>query len=436
MIPAAGPFGTSARSRLLPMWVPFRYFAAAVLFHICAWALLIPASGDLARFAGGPGPILAALHLFTLGVLAMTAIGASLQLLPIATRQPVRSVAAAKLTWWLLAPGCALFALGAALYRPFVMGAGALATALALLIYAVLLADNLLRARGMRVVVAHGWAALASLALLVLSGFALAAGYAHGFAFDRSAVALAHLIFAAYGFMSLLALGFSHLLLPMFALSPAPAPSAGFFSLGAAVGAIALAATSLALGWGAFALAGAAALGFAAALLHVTAMERALSGRLRGPLGPAFILVRVSWAFLLASLGTAFAAALGWIPAHAAALFGLMLVPGWLLTFMLAILQRIVPFLSTVHAAGPGRRAPLVSELTPERPLAAHRWLHLAALAALVAGVGARFDWLARLGAVLGLAAALAFGVFFATVLLRLREFHQRAAAAPESAGA
>ena len=63
---------------------------------------------------------------------------------------------------------------------------------------------------GMPVVVAHGWAALAALALLAAAGLALVAHYEHGLALDRGALAHAHLVLAAYGFLGLgLALYFS-----------------------------------------------------------------------------------------------------------------------------------------------------------------------------------------------------------------------------------
>ena len=100
----------------------------------------------------------------------------------------------------------------------------------------------------------------------------------------------------------------------------------------------------------------------------------------------------------------------------------MLLVPGWLLGFLLAILQRIVPFLATVHAAGGGRGAPLVSSFTPQRPLALHRFLHLGAVAALLAGVAMDAEWLIGAAAALGLAGALAYAAFFVAVLARLRK--------------
>jgi hypothetical protein len=423
MIPAAGAFTAGARSRLLPASVPMRYFGAATVFHALAWAVLLAYPGALARFAafGGPGPALAALHLITLGVLLVTAVGATLQLFPIATRQPVRSVAAAKLVWWLLVPGVAMFAAGAAAYRPKLLGAGAAAVLAALAVYAWLLFENLRHARGMRAVVAHGWGALASLVLLAATGLALVAHYEHGLALERGAFATAHLVLAAYGFMGLLALGLSQFLLPMFAVSPAPSARSAYAVLGAAGAALVLALAASAFGSAAL-LGGAALLGLGATTAHVLAMERALRKRLRPQLGPAFLLVRVAWACLLASLALALLIALQWAPLRAAALFGVLLVPGWLLGFLLAVLQRIVPFLATVHAGGQGRGAPLVSSFTPMRPLAAHRNLHLGALALMLVAVATGTDWLLRAAAAAGLAGALAYGAFFIRVLTRLKE--------------
>ena len=403
-------FANVARSRLLPMSVPFRYFGAAVAFHVLAWAALLAGAREVASFPGGLGLPFAALHLATLGVLAMAAIGATLQLLPVATRQPLRSVGAAKLVWWLFAPGVLVFAGGAALYAPRAMAPGAALAVAALALYGWLLGRNLWSARGMPVVVAHGWAALAALAGLAVTGLALVARYEHGLALDHSAFRGAHLVLAAYGFMGLLALGLSQFLLPMLAIARPPTPRSAYAALGTALFAILLALGGY--------VAAAALAGLVAAVIHIVSLERSLRARLRPALGPAFQLVRASWALLLAGLALAAAMALGWAPPRAGVLFIVLLVPGWLLTFLLGVLQRIVPFLASVHA---GSRAPLASALSPQAPLAAHRVLHFAALAGLLAGVALDASWLVQAAAAAGLAGALAFTAFFAGVLSRLK---------------
>jgi hypothetical protein len=394
-------FANVSRSRLLPMSLPFRYFGAAALFQLAAWGMLFFNSKDLLAFEAGLGPLFAALHLLTLGVLAMSAIGATLQLLPVATRQPVRALWAVKLVWWVLVPGVAVFAACAAGYRVEHMGAGAIAVASSLILYGGLLSINLSKARGMGVMVAHGWAALACLAALVASGLALVARYEHGLDLDHAAVRNAHIILATYGFMGLFAMGLSSFLLPMLAVAPPPPPRASYVVLGLAVLAIVL---------------GNALVGLAAAIGHVYLMERSLRARLRPRLGPAFLMIRVAWACLIASLALA---ALGFPGGKL--LFGILLVPGWLLTFLLGVMQRIVPFLASVHASSTERGTPLISAMTPVRLLAAHGWLHLGAIALLCLSVLLERPILAAAASAAGFTSAALFAAFYAFVVMKVR---------------
>ena len=280
-----GSFLAGATGRLLPMSVPFRYFGAAVVFHLLAWLALLAGAPRLPRFLGGLDWPLAALHLVTLGVLVMTALGASLQLLPVATRQPVRATRAPAAIWALYTPGVAAVALGMGLGQPWLLGAGAVAVALALLGWAALLAVNLRHARGMPGVVAHGWAALGALLVMLLSALALAALYLGLPLLDRATALALHVVFAAYGFMGLLALGFSYILVPMFALSATPDERLAIASCGLAVAALSLAAAA------AFGIAplplrlAALALGASAVALHLRVMLAALRTGLRRELG-------------------------------------------------------------------------------------------------------------------------------------------------------
>ena len=69
----AATFLSGAKSRLLPASVPFRYFGAALAFHLLAWLLVLLGAPQVPSFAGGLGAPLGALHAVTLGVLLMTA---------------------------------------------------------------------------------------------------------------------------------------------------------------------------------------------------------------------------------------------------------------------------------------------------------------------------------------------------------------------------
>jgi hypothetical protein len=272
-----GAFLLGATSRLLPASIPLRFFAAAALFHLLAWLALLAGAERVLPFVAAPGWPLAALHLATLGVLVMTAIGAGLQLLPIATRQPVPSTFWPRAIWWLYAPGVAVLALGMGLAQPRLLGVGALAVLLALLAFTLLLALNLWHARGMPDVVAHGWGALACLLVVLVTALALVLGWLGVPTIARATALALHLAFATYGFMGLLALGLSCVLVPMFALAAAPDRRRSIASCALAAAALALAAVA------AFGIAPqplrvvAIVLGAGAVALHLQLMRTALA---------------------------------------------------------------------------------------------------------------------------------------------------------------
>ncbi len=420
MSAGAGLFLAGARSRLLPASIPFRYFGAAVAFHLLAWGALAAGWRELPRFGGGLGWPLAALHLVTLGVLVMSAIGASLQLLPVATRQPVRWLRAPVLVWWLYTPGVVAVALGMGLAWPRLLAVGAGAVLLALAIFAVVLADNLRGARGMPVVVAHGWAALACLVGVGLTAATLAAGWLGHALLDRSAALALHLVFAVFGFMGLLSFGLSYILVPMFALAPAPAPRPSLVSAVLAMAAIALAAAA---GVGAaqpLRLA-ALAIGAIAVALHLRLMHGALRSGMRRSLGLSFTMIRLAWAMLVASLALALAIVLAAPVDGLPALFALFVLGGWLLSFLFGMLQRILPFLASMHLARGQRRAPTASALSSPRPLAWHFRCHVAALAGLALAMLVDSRGLALAAACVGTAGAVAFGLFWRELRRRMR---------------
>jgi hypothetical protein len=85
-------------------------------------------AGDVAGFVGGPGPVLAGVHVLTLGVLVMTAMGASLQMLPVALGRPAPSTTACDATYGLLVAGGALLVYGFATTAATLIVAGAALT--------------------------------------------------------------------------------------------------------------------------------------------------------------------------------------------------------------------------------------------------------------------------------------------------------------------
>ena len=418
--PAAAYFLGGAKSRLLPASIPLRFFGGAVFFHLAFWLGVVWTAPEIPNFVIGPGRVLAVLHLLTLGVFAATAFGAAFQLLPVATKQPLRAEWPARLVAWLLFPGIALFAVGIAETLQIPALLGGFLSAAGVMLAGALLADNLARARGMASVVVHGWAAVASLFALAALGFLLVVDQHHGILADRNGIVAAHAILAVYGFMGMLALGFSYVLVPMFGLAPAPSTRAALASFAFAAAGLALGTIGAVLAQPVILAAGAAA-GLCAIALHLRLMAAAMQARMRKRLGPSFLLVRVAWACLPLSLILGALMALDLWPWRGPALFGALALLGWLLTFLLGMLQRIVPFLASMHATGPGRAPPLVSSLTAGRPLAIHRYCHFAGVAGLIAGIAGDWPLVVQVSGAVGAAGAAAFAWFFTGTLARMR---------------
>jgi len=94
----------------------------------------------------------------------------------------------------------------------------------------------------------------------------------------------------------------------------------------------------------------------------------------------------------------------------------------WLLTLLMAMLQRIVPFLASMHAAiAIKRRPPTVPALTAQTPLSIHLYCHGAAIILLGAGIIWSQTLIIGLGALAGFAGALAFAWFFLAAVLKYR---------------
>jgi hypothetical protein len=423
----AATFLGGAQGRLLPASIPFRFFAAAAAYYLALWVVTFFAADDLPGFSGGPGPALAVVHLLTLGVLGLTAMGASFQLLPVATRRALAVVWPMKLAFWLAVPGIAVLTFGMFAIDPLALTLGAIASAAGFLVMAVMLADNLARAKGLAVVAAYGWMAVASLLALLVLGVALAADLQSAFLADRGAMALAHFTLAVFGFMGLLAIGFSHVLVPMFALTAPPPRRAGFTGAALAGGAV-LSGTLGALFAVPALLAVALAAGLAASAVYLWTMNWVMTRRMRKRMGTSFVLIRISWVLLPTSLILGALALAGVGAPFDATLFAFVVLWGWLLTFLLGIWQRIVPFLTSMHAAKKAGKPPLVSELTPPRLTTTNAVCHLAAISGLALGLVLGDGDVIRAAALVGILGAGSFAWFIVHNLRHLPRGKTKAA--------
>jgi len=287
----------------------------------------------------------------TLGVLALTAMGASYQLLPVVTRQPLARTWPARLSFWLIAPGVAVLTYGMATTHTEALNPGAGLVSAGLLVFTGLTADNLRRAGSMPVVAAHGWGALVALVGLVAIALVLIGNIGVGFLDDPAGLALVHMILASFGFMGLLVLGLSMVLIPMFVLSYSLPQPAGWAQLGLTVTAITLFSAGVLIDRPALGLI-AMIPAFGAGVAYFWLMRAAFKTSMRKRLGLSFLMIRSSWVYLGLSLFLGLAILLGAPIPQAPALFGFVVLAGWLLTFVTGILQRIMPFLASMHGSG------------------------------------------------------------------------------------
>ncbi|MBT7952840.1 MAG: hypothetical protein HN764_14525 [Gammaproteobacteria bacterium] len=410
----------NARGRLLPFSLPFRFFLAACFYQSLMWVLLFLNPDDLITYNGGAGPILSAVHLLTLGVLLMTAVGASIQLLSVSTLRPMRSLMACRLLSWLLIPGVGILVYGMMNLSSLALVIGGSLVTIALLIYALLVFDNLVFASGMGVITAYIWAAILSLCMIVALGIALIMDYYHAFLQDHTFTAVTHMLLAAYGFMGMLSLGFSYILIPMFALAAfqnKKLAHTGFILnvIALLLLVVDLLITKNLLLWLAIFS------GLTGSVCYLFSMYQILQQRMRKRLGFSFRMIYLSWCALPLSIVAGAMMKMGIIKP---ALFGVILLLAWLLMFLVGILQRIAPFLTTMHLAqGKAGKVPTQSELTSELSLKICNYAYIASLLLLISGLCFEQSLMIRIGSLVGLCAGLSL-FYFLLNIVRIKRAH------------
>jgi hypothetical protein len=406
------PIGMAGRNAP-PFILPGEHFTAALLFLAIGSLALVAVAPDLANGLYPSQRVIATAHLFTLGWITTSIMGALYQFLPVALGQPIRSVRLAHLTFALYAPGLAAFVAGLATGHSAIMLAGAATFGSGVLLFVGNLAATLRRSENRDVT----WWALAGAAtfLLVTLGFGLALagnlrwGYLGG---GRFAAVGVHLHVAIAGWMLLVMVGVAHRLLPMFLLSHGAGD--GFakaavvlVAAGAGVLAVLHHGPPLVSRWLPAAL---LAAGFVCFLAQARSFYR---HRRRPALDPGMRLAAGALGLLATALLFAAPVVLGVAGARLSTAYVLVLLLGISL-FVAAHYYKIVPFLVWYHRFGPlaGRRQiPKVSELYSERTAKTAGLLLFAGAASLVATVALGSSALARAAAVLFMAGVAAEGL-------------------------
>jgi len=217
---SARPLPGAASAKAPPALLPGEHFAAALVFFLLGSLGLFAFARDLAAGYFLAPRVVATTHLFTLGWITTSIMGALYQFLPVALDQPIRSVRVGHCTFVLFAPGLLAFASGLASGRAILILAGAATFGTGVLLFIGNITATLKRARRRDVT----WWALALatgfLAITLVLGLALAGnlrwGYLGGGRISSIGV---HLHVALAGWVLLVIVGVAHRLLPMFLLS-------------------------------------------------------------------------------------------------------------------------------------------------------------------------------------------------------------------------
>jgi hypothetical protein len=391
-----------------PFVLPGEHFAAAVVFLLAGALGLVLAAPDLARGSFSSLRVIAVAHLFTLGWITTSIMGALYQFLPVAAGQPIRWARLAHVTFALYAPGLAAFVAGLALGRAALLLVGAATFGSGVLLFTVNLAATLKRARTRDVT----WWALCCadffLFITLLIGLALAGNLRWGFLGGGRLVALGtHLHIALAGWVLLVMVGVAHRLLPMFLLSHGAGDrfaraAVALLAAGAAVLTTLHHAPAPLARWLPAALLAAGLLAF---LAQAASFYR---HRHRPALDPGMRLAAVALALLGIALVLAAPVAFASPSPRVVTAYVLLLVLGIGL-FVAAHYYKIVPFLVWYHRFGPlaGKRAvPRVNELYSARAATVATSLLALGVIGLAAAVLAGAPVATRAAAVVFLAGA------------------------------
>lgn len=342
----------SASAKAPPFQLPGEHFSAAMCFLLFGAAGLIWIAPELAAGTYPQPSVVSVTHLFTLGWITMSIMGALYQFLPVALGEPIRSVGAAHLSFALYTPGVLAFVIGMAFHKTPVMLAGAALFGTAILIFTINLGATLWHATTRDVT----WWALASadffLVITLVLGLALAGNLHWSYLGAARLIALGtHLHIALFGWVMLVVVGVAQHLLPMFLLSHGVGERYAKFS----VALLAAGAATLAVGHHGppFISQWLPALFFSAGLIAFLLQARAFyTHRLRPSLDPGMQSVARALTIIAVALILGIVALFTGFAPRASSAYVLTMVLGISL-FVAALYYKIVPFLVWFHRFGP-----------------------------------------------------------------------------------
>ncbi len=405
-----------------PFAAPLRFFLTAPIFAMLAGLLLAWSGGEMLASRWMPD-LLAAVHLLTIGFMLQIMLGAMIQILPVVAganlARPLRVAS------WLhggLSTGAILLAAGFWFGQPALLSAAALALGLSTFAFLGAAGRALSGVPSTSPTIRGLKLALGALAVAVLLGAVLALALARGWPLPIMHLADLHAGWALGAWGGTLLAAMAYVVVPMFQLTPGYPARPSWWFPGLLI--------ALALTWGA-AVIGESEWGIRAAqggMALVGIAFAVLTLRLQGQRRRAradvtyrywqlglYCAIFALFQALTATIVPQLAEWAGW-----SILFGILMVVGAFMSFIVGMLYKIVPFLAWLHLQNAGCvPAPAMNKLLADAPMQRQWQAHVLALILLLGAVVLP-DLLARLA---GLALAVAAGGLFYNLLAAVRRY-------------
>jgi hypothetical protein len=406
--------------------LPLRFIFSAVGGFALLGVVLVLDAPALLGFYFAPH-MLTLTHLFTLVFASMAALGALYQLVPVVLRVSIADERLGKLGFWPYAAGALTLAVGFWHYTVPALIVGGTLVLLGVGVALVVLARTLRSVPQLNLTGRYIISALVYFALVVALGMIFVVNKRLAFWPVALLPSIAgHALLGGVGWLTLLIVGVSYKLVPMFALTHDVDERLGRINLvlfNLAVPGLALTLLLDGPVWLRLPLALALV---AASGIYIYDMSRILRRRLRRKLDITLRAFRVALGYLALSalLGILLAAGVfdGRLPAgRGAMLYAWSGFGGWIGLTIVGMLHKIVPFLLWTHRYGAragAERVPLVRELVDAHRAEATYWLLNAGIPLVLVGMLFGLLWATTAG---GLALAAAGLIFASNMLGALR---------------
>ncbi|WP_017436362.1 hypothetical protein [Saccharococcus caldoxylosilyticus] len=340
MIPTNTAYETNIR-------LPLLFIVFGVVAFVAAQAILLAAGPAAASGVFRLPSIWAAAHLAVLGFALMITMGAMYQLVPVAFLTPIWSEQLGFVQFFITVAGIIAFSMSLAFYAHVTLFPGVLLV-LGIILFLFQMGMTLRKQAKKNIMTLFVGSALAFLLLTILFGLTLALHFWSGNeAADHLFILKTHILFGMCGWFSLLIMGFSYKMVPMFSLAHGFSMKlARYVYVFYVTGLIVTFISFFQDGRGPFAAgAGLLLTGFALFAYHIwTILQKRVKKKLDRPFQFALLAIGIALilhtaAFLLPLSGND----------HGMAIVIYAYVFGWIMFSIIGYLYKIVPFLWWTH---------------------------------------------------------------------------------------